>query len=113
MTGNRADDTIAAIERRILCALCNSSSASADWDALMNELSEHAWREPEHRVVYEALRQIRSRNTETRCEELPAQATRMGFPDVEWAIYLAAGRDEEVDFEKLIAQLRAAASDGP
>jgi hypothetical protein len=80
---------IATLEREILAALCSRALSRATWDKLAGGLANHVWREPEHRVVYAALRQIRSRDPRTWREQLPAQTTRMGFPDVDWTIYLA------------------------
>jgi hypothetical protein len=75
------------IERRILCALCSVSYA-ADQEAI-RELSAHRWMDPEHRVVFEAFSMLPSCNVKSLRELLPTQATRMGFPDVDWARYFA------------------------
>ncbi len=79
----------------------------------MRQLADHLWQEPEHHVVYVALRQIRSRDPKVRRDQLPAQATRMGFPDVEWRAYLSPVAEEEMDPEQLIARLKAATADRP
>jgi hypothetical protein len=80
---------IIALERKILVALCTGALRRPAWERLAGALANHVWQEPEHRVVYAALRQIRIRDPRTWREQLPAQATRMGFPDVDWRGYLA------------------------
>ena len=80
---------ITELERKILIAFCTGALSRPAWEKLASTLADHAWHEPEHRVVFAALRQIRRHDPRTWREQLPAQATRMGFPDVDWAIYLA------------------------
>src|ERR1039458_2790813 len=113
MPRHHESDTVLHLERRILRALCGSANTPAAWDGLTSQLADHTWQEPEHRVVYEALRQIRSRDPKTRREQLPAQATRMGFPDVEWTAYLSPEGGEKTDAKQLIARLKAAAAARP
>jgi hypothetical protein len=80
--------SIADIERGILRVLCSRSAARRMREWLARELAGYPWQVPDHRVVYEALQRIRSRDPHTWRDQLPAQATRMGFPDVDWSIYL-------------------------
>jgi hypothetical protein len=108
MSRHHPFDNVPELERRILRSLCGGATSSATWEALASQLVDHMWQEPEHRVVYEALRQIRSRDPKARREQLPAQATRMGFPDVEWTAYLSPETEAEIVPEQLIARLKAA-----
>jgi hypothetical protein len=87
------------LERRILRLMCTGSLAAACVGALLRDLHGYRWRDPEHRIVYEALKGVRALQNLTLREQLPAQATRMGFPDVDWALYFAAGAraDNEAD----------------
>jgi hypothetical protein len=78
---------IADVERGILRVLCSRSATRRTREWLARELAGYSWQVPDHRVVYEALRRIRSRDPHACRDQLPAQATRMGFPDVDWAIY--------------------------
>jgi hypothetical protein len=111
MPRHQPSDQMLELERKVLRALCVGATSSVSWDTLASQLADHTWQEPEHRVVYEALRQVRSRDPKARREQLPAQATRMGFPDVEWTAYLSREAEAETDTEQLIAQLKAAMAD--
>jgi hypothetical protein len=109
---------IVTLERKILIALCTSALIRTEWEKLARALSNHAWQEPEHQVVYEALRKIRSRDPRTWREQLPAQATRMGFPDVDWMIYLApkgrgAGTTTPAQVSKMLHALKALGAERP
>jgi hypothetical protein len=42
-------------------------------------------------------------------EQLPAQATRMGFPDVDWKLYLQRTEAPQPDITDLIRALKSAA----
>jgi hypothetical protein len=93
------------IERDILRALCATGIDSARWSRAMGRLAAHEWRDPEHKVIHEALGGIRSNDPKTRREELPAQATRMGFPDVDWGKYFDGDSLSNVPIERLIDRL--------
>src|ERR1700674_2115638 len=80
---------ILTLEREILCSLCCAPDSATARDAILRSLAHHAWHDPEHRIVYEALNRMRSRGPAAVREELPATATRMGFPDVDWNLYFA------------------------
>ena len=75
---------VSEIERQILRALISTQIESSDWTAIERELGAYAWREPDHTVVYKAIVRARSRDQKNWRKELPAQATRMGFPDLDW-----------------------------
>jgi hypothetical protein len=111
VSDNPSREKIVELEHAILCALCGIGSASNRWDELKAEFSGYAWQKPEHTVVYEALRRIRARDQLTWREQLPAQATRMGFPDVDWAEYFTAEEQppQTVNLNTLIGELKAAA----
>ena len=74
----------------------------------LRELENYRWHEPEHRVVYEALKVAVRRNREPLREQLPAEATRMGFPDVDWAAYFEAPDSAAADLPELLRELKAA-----
>jgi hypothetical protein len=103
------------LESRILRALCTEPSAvdspgehhSSTRAANLAKLRAHHWHNPEHRVVFDALTLLPGRNATELREQLPAQATRMGFPDVNWDEYFAFGTDDAA-FETLVAKLLAA-----
>lgn len=96
------------LERETLCALCVRGSASAPETTVMRELSNHVWQDAEHRVVFEAIQRLSSSDPKLLQEQLPAQATRMGFPDVSWDNYFAPQPGANVDIGLLVRELLAA-----
>jgi hypothetical protein len=102
------------LESRILRALCSGPAAfgssgadhAPEGAAILAELRAHRWQDPEHRVVFEALTLLPGRQGNELREQLPAQATRMGFPDVNWDAYFAANADD-IPLEALVAELLA------
>jgi hypothetical protein len=104
------------LERKILCALCSAAATRTEVreeadtrtrNAILTALRTYQWQDPEHRVVFEALISLPGRSMKELREQLPAQATRMGFPDVNWDEYFAA-RAAGSPIESLIAELLAA-----
>jgi hypothetical protein len=69
------------------------SSDSNEIQSALEALASHAWHDAEHRVVYECLCVAinRSRNVSL-SEEMAAEATRKGHPDVDWDMYIAPDR---------------------
>ncbi len=102
------------LESRILRALCSNPSPHIDDLAaltakratILAKLRTHHWQDPEHRVVFEALTLLPGREATELREQLPAQATRMGFPDVNWDQYFAATTDDSA-IGTLVAELLA------
>src|ERR1700689_5584463 len=93
------------LERETLCALCIRGSANARETTVMRELSNHIWQDAEHRVVFEAIQRLSSSDPKLLREQLPAQATRMGFPDVGWENYFSPTSELKKDFEALVGEL--------
>ena len=96
------------LERETLCALCVRASLNAQHPTAMRELSNHIWQDAEHRVVFEAIQRLSSSDPKLLREQLPAQTTRMGFPDVSWENYFSPTPQHEKDFEALVHELLAA-----
>jgi hypothetical protein len=96
------------LERETLCALCVRASLNAQHPTAMRELSNHIWQDAEHRVVFEAIQRLSSSDPKLLREQLPAQTTRMGFPDVSWENYFSPAPQNEKDFEALVQELLAA-----
>ncbi len=96
------------LERETLCALCIRGSANARETTVMRELSNHIWQDAEHAVVFEAIQRLSSSDPKLLREQLPAQATRMGFPDVSWDNYFAPQPGARLDFSLLVRELLAA-----
>jgi hypothetical protein len=116
MSTDASSQTAIELERRILRALCGLRARSAEireekdtasQKSIFTGLRAHQWHDPEHRVVFEALTLLPKRQANELREQLPAQATRMGFPDVNWDEYFAAPADHS-SVESLLAALLAA-----
>lgn len=105
-------DKILGLERLVLTTLCVSAGLGAQRQLILADLSRHLWRAPEHRVVFEALMRMRSADPASLFAELPAMATRMGFPDVDWDSYFLPGQDPAVtEIEEIIRRLAAACAE--
>ena len=99
------------LERETLCALCIRASANARRETSMRDLSNHVWQDAEHRIVFEAIQRLSSSDPQLLREQLPAQTTRMGFPDVNWENYFMPAGEVEGDFDALVRELLAAPKD--
>jgi hypothetical protein len=107
------------LESRILRALCSGSrphpsarvedpvALAALHATILALLRAYHWQNPEHRIVFEALTLLPARQATELREQLPAQATRMGFPDINWDNYFAEGADN-LSAEALLKELLAA-----
>lgn len=99
------------LERQILQQLCAGAISSSDVIEIKSRLAAYAWRDSDHRVVFEALCRLRDVGELTPSdlrEQLPAQATRMGFPDVNWNNYFGRNESEQRDIRDLVNELLAA-----
>jgi hypothetical protein len=100
---------VLSLELEILRALCTPQDSGVPSEAILQSLAHHDWQDPEHRIVFEALRRLGSRASARVREELPATATRMGFPDVDWKPYFDANEIAgAARIESLIRALAAA-----
>ncbi len=111
MPENRASDIVPALERQVLRAFCAGTGTPDDWNQLPGRLTDYRWQDPDHKVVYDALRAIRTCDPKVRRDELPAQITRMGFPDLDLSLYFGSGESSVAEIEGLIGRLKAAALD--
>jgi hypothetical protein len=118
---------IVELERQILRVLCSERSDGLTPEDFNREtratavsgLLSYCWHDTEHRVVFEALARLPGRDAAELQRQLPAQATRMGFPDVRWETYFAWGTAHAAqalnarrpDLNTLIAQLLAASAE--
>jgi hypothetical protein len=71
------------IERRLLRALCMAPLSLDDRHEALRSLAHYDWILPDHRVIYEALRRSRQRNSAALREHIVAEITRLGFPDID------------------------------
>jgi hypothetical protein len=90
-----------------MCAAASDSGGLTISDAKAL-LEKYAWRDPDNRVVFESLCGLSCRLSPGQLrEQLPAQATRLGFPDVDWENYLKPidmASDVRVGISELLAQ---------
>ena len=110
--------TIIELEREILRMLCDPGEEAdgKSREQAILRLQAHSWRDAEHRIVFEAVSKLPGRNASELRHQLPAQTTRMGFPDMHWETYFASktssstegAKESNPNMETLIARLRAA-----
>lgn len=93
------------LERQLLRAMCSRRVSRERIIRATGQLANYAWLVPEHATVFEAIRRAVRLNHPSWLKLLPAQATRMGFPDVEWAEYLATNSGEVSSLGELMSRL--------
>jgi hypothetical protein len=97
---------IVEAERTVLRAICAFNGDAAQRDHLLKRLAHYSWREPDHTVVYRAIRSLPAGKSVVNWrEELPSAATRMGFPDLNWEYYFGDEESINSDVERAIIQL--------
>ena len=106
MTDSPSPERIVEIEVALLRSLCSESISADAWQRASRALADYEWREPDHAVVYEALARVRQRGGRHWRDELAAQSTRMGFPDLDWTIYSNAETEPLTNLEDLIRLLK-------
>lgn len=74
----------------------------------MRRLKNYRWHEPEHQVVYEALEGLQKHGGKRLREYLPAQVARMGFPDLDCAVYFEPPESGMDKLPELLRELKAA-----
>ena len=93
------------MEQEILRALCVASHPVLFRSGMIRKLVPHEWRSEEHRLVFELLGRFSAADANFLREQLPAAATRMGFPDIDWQLYFAAQDFSIEDLERLAAAI--------
>jgi len=96
------------MERTVLRSLCAQRANAATVQLILADLQNYSWRDEENRVVFHALTRLRGRELEHIRESLPAVATRMGFPDVNWDDFFIV--IQRFDDPQALAQALLAAS---
>jgi hypothetical protein len=81
----------ADLERRLLRQLCHARLTRTAWARIARTLQSYGWRDVEHGLVYAAIERLGPCDPKALREQLPAEATRMGFPDIDWRAYFSAG----------------------
>jgi hypothetical protein len=103
MPNDHSPDLIASLELALLRWLCVSATSDDSRNRVLSALPGHKWRDADHAIVFDALRRVPDRDKRPLREQLPAIATRMGFPDIAWEDYFVviAQIPEEKIFEIL------------
>jgi hypothetical protein len=82
-----------AAERAVLRHLCRNGIRSIPREGLA-ELSRYSWASADHRILFEALVRLGNIPTVSLRERLGAEATRMGFPDIDWESLFGVNENE-------------------
>ena len=107
-----------SLETRLLREIC-ASTTGADLARIAGQLHDYSWRNRDHQIVFEALTRIKFVAGSSLREQLAAETTRMGFPDIDWDDYFppgAAGKtpadenESEQIVSALIRELKSAAA---
>jgi len=72
------------IEIMVLRVLCLGTPQGSVKETGKSLLRDYHWQNALHQVLWNAICAIPSENPEILRQLLPAQLTRLGFPDVEW-----------------------------
>ena len=108
------DQQLISLERDLLSALCQSVAPAELSSQVRSDLQKYLWQGPDHRTIFEALLHVGSVRGDALREQLAAQATRMGFPDIDWNEYfgraVVAGGESKRSVMELARELKAAAA---
>jgi hypothetical protein len=102
--------TPVATEQALLLRLCETGVAGLRPDAL-ESLMRYSWVVPDHRVVFDALVCLRRVPPAYLRDRLPTEATRLGFPDIDWGQFFdssAASNNSARTVSQLIAEVVSA-----
>lgn len=104
-----------AIEREILRMLCQIGSAAELSREVARHLQNYSWQGTDHQTIFEAAICVGNTQAGSLREQLAAQATRMGFPDIDWDDFVeprARGKANSRHLTELLQQLKAASAQG-
>jgi len=103
---DRPDPVFAAqTELAFLRALCADRHVHAVLEAMMSALADYKWHDAEYAIVYQALSKVATGDKRPLREQLPAIATRMGFPDVDWDDYFGPHATPRRELFELLRKL--------
>ena len=114
LSSRPADQQLISIERDLLRALCQSSTPAELSAKARSGLENYSWQGSDHQTIFEALLSIGTARGRSLREQLAAQATRMGFPDINWDEYFeqasAAAGESKRSVMELARELKAVAA---
>lgn len=98
---------VTQIERDLLRRLCQRGGIRAIDTDQRKALDHYRWIGQDHRIIFEALVRLANMPVNSVRQQLPGEATRMGFPDIQWEAYFEEPDKTESDdtVAELIAQL--------
>lgn len=82
------DSVLIATELELLKNICRTGLNAVSSEQL-SALAHYSWAASDHRVIFEALLRLANISPAALPHQLPAEATRMGFPDVAWDKFFA------------------------
>lgn len=71
-------------EEQLLRFLCAPGHDIEHRREILQTLRQYSWCDNDHRILFEAIRELLARNSQRILEHLPAELTRRGFPDISW-----------------------------
>jgi hypothetical protein len=114
VSNHQPNQQLIAIERDLLRALCQSGPLAELSSQVHSELLDYSWQGSDHQTIFEALLRIEGTRGRSSREQLAAQATRIGFPDINWNEYFGQVVEAEGGFKrsvmKLVRKLKVAAA---
>jgi replicative DNA helicase len=93
-------------ELLLLRALCRTETSGTLRGTILTALAAHRFAEPEHDVVFEALRDIQNVGRVATEQRVAEMLLRRGFPDLDLGEYFAAGSDP-ITLTEISGALRA------
>jgi len=103
MSDRNSLETVIATERDVLRRLCDSGIERISPDPLKS-LANYRWSSPDHQVVFNALVRLAAIPPGALRDLLPAETTRMGFPDITWDRFFAP-RESAPDSRRPLSEL--------
>ena len=110
----RPTERLIETERKLLRRLSRIGISALRPETLVS-LRQYRWATPDHEVVFDALLRLANAPADSVRARLPVEATRMGFPDLDWDAYLDPVTAESESGEsvlQLLAQMIAESADG-
>ena len=99
------DEQTVKIERLVLRALCTGTPQGPVRKTARRLLRNYSWREPVHRVIFEALECIPSDLPEDIRSRLPARLTLKGYPAVDFEDLFQPHSLSKEEAERLFREL--------
>ncbi|MGB0036696.1 MAG: hypothetical protein WBP79_14590 [Candidatus Acidiferrales bacterium] len=96
---------IVELERGLVRALCSNPNAAVLWEIAAQRLNNYVWIDADSRVVFHALQKSREHTPAALRAQLRALVTRMGFPDVDWDLFLGPCELREAEVGAMVDAL--------